>query len=201
MHMRKRLFTIGHSTHSAEYFVSLLRQHGIDAVCDVRSMPRSRFNPQFNAARLKESLRAAGLGYVFLGAELGARSANPACYMAGKVQYRSLAREPAFLEGIARLRTGIAQQRVALMCAEKDPLTCHRTILVCRELRSADLDIAHILADGSLETNEAAEQRLLCLLGVTADLLCGERESIELAYDKQASRIAYVRSGADIPGA
>lgn len=192
--MHRTLFTIGHSTHSEEHFIALLKKHDVRAICDVRSIPYSQHNPQFNRESLKERLRAAGMSYVFLGRELGARSENPACYIDGKVQYHCLADEPIFQEGLRRLRKGMEDFRVALMCAERDPLTCHRTILICRELRTSELSIEHILADGSIETNGAAERRLMSLLGIEPDMLHDELACIELAYDKQASNIAYVMS-------
>jgi len=191
--MRKTIFTVGHSTHTLEYFLSLLAKHGIQAVGDVRSVPYSQHNPQFNREPLTQRLRGAGIAYVFLGKELGARSDNPGCYIDGKVQYNYRANEPAFLEGLGRLRKGIESHRVALMCAERDPLTCHRTILVCRELRSPDLEINHILADGAVETNVAAEKRLLSMLNLRPDMFHSERDCIEQAYEKQGNRIAYTR--------
>jgi uncharacterized protein (DUF488 family) len=191
--MRKTIFSIGHSTHTLEYFLSLLAKHGIQAVGDVRSVPYSQRNPQFNRELLMQSLRGVGIAYVFLGKELGARSDNLGCYIGGKVRYDYLAREPAFLEGLGRLRKGIESHRVALMCAEKDPLTCHRTILVCRELRSPDLEIDHILADGAVETNAAAEKRLMSMWNLRPDMFHSERDCIEQAYEKQGNRIAYTR--------
>jgi uncharacterized protein (DUF488 family) len=189
--MRKTIFTIGHSTHTLEYFLSLLTKHGIQAVGDVRSVPYSQHNPQFNREPLMQRFRGSGIAYVFLGNELGARSDNSACYIDGKVKYNYLAEEPAFLEGLRRLRKGIESHRVALMCAERDPLTCHRTILVCRELRSPDLEIDHILADGAVETNVAAEKRLMSMLNLRPDMFHSERDCIEQAYEKQANKIAY----------
>ena len=191
--MSKPLFTIGHSTHSFEQFAGLLARHRIEAVCDVRSAPFSRRNPQFNQDALKNELRAAGVSYVFLGRELGVRSANADHYVDGKVQYRSLAREPLFLEGLERVRRGAESLRIALMCAERDPLECHRTILVCRALRTADLDIKHILADGTVESRSATEQRLMDVLDIVPDMFHGEAACVERAYDTQADRIAYVR--------
>jgi uncharacterized protein (DUF488 family) len=189
--MRKTLFTIGHSTHTLEYFLGLLTKHGIQAVGDVRSVPYSRRNPQFNRESLTQRLRGAGIAYVSLGKELGARSANSRCYVGGKVQYNRLAEEPAFRDGLQRLIKGIESHRVSLMCAERDPLTCHRTILVCRELRSPDLDIDHILADGVIETNLAAEKRLMSMMRLRPDMFHSERDCIEQAYEKQADKIAY----------
>ena len=189
--MRKTLFTIGHSTHSLEYFTNLLVKQAIQAVCDVRSVPYSRHNPQFNREPLKEHLATTGISYVFLGNELGARSSNPRCYLDGKVQYNYLAEEPTFLEGLRRIQKGIESLRVALMCAERDPLMCHRTILVCRELRSEKLEISHILPDGTIETNVAAEKRLMSTMNIRPDMSNSEIDCIEQAYDKQANDIAH----------
>jgi len=195
--MLKTLLTIGHSTHTIEQFISLLKQHRVQGVCDVRSVPFSQHNPQFNRRPLTQKLQEAGLFYGFMGKELGARSDNPSCYIDGKVQYNYLAEEPAFVGGIKRLREGLKNYRVALMCAERDPLTCHRTILVCREMRSKDLKIEHILADGSIETNEDAERRLMALMNLQPDMLSSEHDCIEQAYDRQASIIAYVKQPQD----
>jgi len=190
--MRRSLFTVGHSTHAISYFVELLRKHRVEAVCDVRSVPYSRHNPQFNREHLKERLQAAHISYAFLGKELGARSGNPDCYIDGKVQYRYLADEPTFAEGLKRVKHGMERFRLALMCAEADPLQCHRTILVCRKLRSNDLEIEHILADGSLESLASAEKRLMSMMNVQPDMFHNERDCVEEAYDKQANTIAYV---------
>ena len=156
-----QLFTIGHSSHAAEYFVGLLVQHKITAICDVRSFPMSRRNPQFNRETLKPFLKKNGIAYVFLGKELGARSDDPRCYENGRVQYHRLAETRTFYEGLARVRRGLHDYRVALMCAERDPITCHRMVLVCRYLRSPGLSIGHILSDGSVESHcaAAAERR------------------------------------------
>jgi uncharacterized protein (DUF488 family) len=193
--MSKVLFTIGHSTHAFEYFAGLLTRHAVEVVCDVRSVPYSRRNPQFNRDALEQGLRSAGIKYVLLGKELGARSNNPDCYVNGKVRYHRLAREPLFLDGLQRLRKGIDGHRVALMCAERDPLMCHRTILVCRELKGPALEIEHILADGSLENNADAEKRLMSMTNIRPDMFHAEQDCINEAYDKQADNIAYTRTG------
>src|SRR5437870_5320444 len=97
------VLTIGHSTHSMDAFIALLRQHGVTALADVRSAPFSRFNPQFNKEALKHSLKAHGIKYVFLGRELGARSPDRACYENGRVQYARLARTESFHAGLDRV--------------------------------------------------------------------------------------------------
>ncbi|MFZ5556429.1 MAG: DUF488 family protein [Pseudomonadota bacterium] len=187
------LFTIGHSTHPIGVFLSLLTRHGISAVCDVRSSPYSRMNPQFDRESLKASLRQAGIAYVFLGKELGARSNDPSCYESGKVQYERLAKTPAFQDGLQRIRDGLKTFRVALMCAEKDPLECHRTILIARHLSSQGLEVQHILSNGELEPHQAAMTRLLRTLKLSEDDMFKSRSDVlDDAYRLQAERIAYV---------
>lgn len=188
---RLDLFTIGHSTHVVEYLIDLLKKHSITCVCDVRSQPYSQFNPQFNRETLKSDLHRNNIVYVFMGKELGARSENPDCYIDGKVQYNCLVDEPLFQQGINRLAQGMEQHSIALMCAEKDPITCHRMILVCRELRSITEKINHIQENGEIETNLEAENRLAETLRIVPDMFKSKKESIEEAYDKQGQRIAY----------
>ena len=188
-----RIFTVGHSTHALEDFVSLLKQHSVDAVADVRSVPYSRWQPQYNREDLTEDLKARGIAYVFLGKELGARSDDPKCYENGRVQYRSLAETPLFQSGIKRVRDGSRHKRIALMCAEKDPLDCHRTILVARELVASGVDVAHILEDGSLEPHDETMKRLSEQLRLPAqDLFLTADELEDRAYAAQEQRIAYV---------
>lgn len=189
------LFTIGHSTHDFEHFLHLLNLHGITAVADVRSSPYSQFNPQFNRELLQTALTANHIAYVFLGNELGPRSNDPACYRNGKVQYARLARTDLFLRGIDRLLTGMKRYRIALMCAEKDPITCHRMILVCRALRSEPIQILHILDDGGIEPLDASERRLMQELKMRQLRLFESPEDlIQRAYDTQGDRIAYTRN-------
>ena len=190
--VRSVVYTIGHSTYGAEHFVSLLKQHGVTAVCDVRSKPYSRMNPQFNRETLKQILRANGIAYVFLGEELGARSKDASCYEKGKVQYDRLAQTGLFRNGLDRVRDGMRDFHLALMCAEKDPLACHRTILVARHLDAMGLQIHHILSDGHIETHQQALSRLLCHLKLPEhDMFRSHDEIINEAYRTQGERIAY----------
>jgi uncharacterized protein (DUF488 family) len=192
------IHTVGHSNHPIERFLGLLQPHGITAVADVRSTPYSRFNPQFRREKLQASLAAVGIQYVFLGEELGARSQDPACYdVDGRVSYALLAKTDLFRRGIARLKTGMAEHRISLMCAEREPLECHRTILVSRELVREGVEVTHILGDGSLESHEHAMQRLAAGLGLPeADLFGDAAERVERAYDLQAAKMGYVKKGA-----
>ena len=187
------IYTIGHSTHEIETFVSLLKQHRINAVADVRSVPYSRWQPQFNRMELAEVLNAHGIAYVFLGKELGARSDDSTCYEKGRVKYRLLAKTPLFRSGIERVRDGSFRRNIALMCAEKDPLDCHRTILVARDLVEAGADVAHILANGQVESHNSAMARLSEQLKLPEpDMVSTAQDLEEQAYAAQERRIAYV---------
>jgi uncharacterized protein (DUF488 family) len=189
------LYTIGHSTQSWEQFLSLLARHRIGAIGDVRSSPYSARCPQFNRDILERALRVANIRYVFLGDDLGARRAEPECYIEGVALYDRIARTAAFRAGLQRVRKGVANLRLALMCAEKDPLECHRTILVCRHLRN-DMDIQHILNDGSVEYQADAEARLMAEEKVPGDDLFTPREElIAKAYDRRGGKIAYHERG------
>ncbi len=191
--MPESLYTIGHSNHPEERFLTLLSAHGIDAVCDVRSAPYSQFTPQFNRSELKHSLPQNGIRYIFLGAELGARSDDRACYTNGKINYQLLSGTPLFQSGLARIQEGLKKNfRIALMCAEKEPLECHRFVLVSRGLASLNIEIQHIHADGSLESHADALVRLAALVHVPeADLFRSAQELEDEAYYRQERRIAY----------
>jgi uncharacterized protein (DUF488 family) len=160
------IYTVGHSNHPIEKFLLLLKNHAITAIADVRSQPFSRRHPQFNKERLAATLVQHGVAYVFVGAELGARPKDPSCYEGGQVQYQRLAATPLFHQGIDRVLTGAKKFRVALMCAEKEPLDCHRTLLVSRALEKRGAAIAHILADGSIEPQLHTMARLIKKVGL-----------------------------------
>jgi len=187
------LYTIGHSTHPVERFIELLKMHRISAICDVRSNPYSKFNPQFNRETIQNELKASKISYVFLGKELGPRSDDPACYADGKVQYNCLAETDLFKQGLKRLEEGMKSFRIALMCAEKDPIACHRTILVCRHLRNENFDIQHILEDGGLESNTELETKLARSLykKLKVELADTKEDIIQRAYDYQSEKIAF----------
>jgi len=189
------LRTIGHSNHPLDHFIDLLKMHAITAVGDVRSSPYSRFSPQYNRESLHRALKESSIAYVFLGEELGPRSEDPSCYVDGKVRYALLAGTDLFRRGLERLKIGMAKFRIALMCAEKDPITCHRMILVCRALRRDGFVIRHILGDGAVEDLRDAELRLLRTLKMPQLRIFDTVEDlIQRAYDTQADRIAHVRS-------
>lgn len=187
------IFTIGYSTHRWETFLGLLKRHGVTAIGDVRSQPFSRL-PEYNRDVLAAAVKGEGIQYVPLGRELGARRDEPECYIDGQAVYERVAQLPLFREGIVRLLKGAERFRIALMCAEREPLDCHRTVLVCRHLRPHGLHIRHILADGTVEEHADAEKRLMKMMGIAPDLFqkdVKQEDLIELAYEERGKQIAY----------
>lgn len=192
-----KLYTVGHSTQELESFLGLLKQHGIEAVADVRSGPYSQRLPWFNRERLAESLKQAGIQYVFLGDELGARRDEPCCYIGERADYELIAKCEAFQAGLDRVKKGLANMRISLMCAEKDPMECHRTILVARHAL-AFTEVTHILNDGTLETHEELEARMMKKMGMGADdLFLSHEEQLGIAYQKWGEQIAYKKDQAE----
>lgn len=192
------VYTLGHSTHSVEKFVDLLVRHGLTAIADVRSRPFSRMNPQFNRDALSTALKAQGIAYSFLGKELGARPSDPACYVHGRASYELIARTALFQAGIDRVLDGSKRYRVALVCAEKDPMTCHRAMLVCRHLVRRELGAKHILANGEIEEHNDALRRVASEVGVSfTDLFRNPTEILEEVYARRISEIEYVEMRAE----
>ena len=187
------ILTIGHSTHTLEAFVGLLRRHEGDCVVDVRSTPYSRFNPQFNREPLARRLAECGIEYTFFGDALGGRSDDPACFENGRIRYDRLAATALFRQGLDRVVQGILSRRAVLMCAEKEPLECHRTLLVAHSLDARGILVEHILARGGLETHAATMDRLLGMHGdlLEGDLLRTRQERIDEAIERQAKRFAF----------
>jgi uncharacterized protein (DUF488 family) len=187
------VLTIGHSTHPLVRFIELLTSRDVNALADVRSQPFSRFNPQYNRAALSRALQEAGIAYVFLGKELGARSQDAACYENGQVQFSRLSGTPLFLAGIDRILAGATKFNLALMCAEKEPLECHRTLLISRALEKRGVSIAHILADGSVEPQARTMSRLLDLVGLPhEDMFKSRQELVDIACQLRERKVAYV---------
>lgn len=185
------IYTVGHSNHPLTHFLELLRGRAVNLLADVRSTPYSRFNPQFRRDALATTLNENGIQYLFLGEELGARSKDPSCYEDGRVSYRKLAASELFRQGIDRLLAAAKTHTVAIMCAEKDPLDCHRTILVARELVGRGESVAHILATGELASHDQVMQRLREKLKIEPmDLFGGDVN--EQAYELRGQQIAYV---------
>lgn len=181
------IYTVGYSTHEWETFLALIKQAGITAVADVRSHPNSRLE-QYRRENLSPALQREGIVYVFLGDELGARRSETECYVDERVDYELVAKIPAFLQGINRLTEGIKQYRIAMLCAEKEPLDCHRGLLIARHLTELGWQVIHLLADGSQEAHKDTEQRMIKMVGIDPlfDGVLSHEEKLARAYHEQA---------------
>jgi len=171
----KPIKTIGHSNHPIERFVELLKAGGVERLVDVRSMPGSRRFPQFSRERLAKSLAEAGIAYAWEGEALGGKP------KAGGT-YDDLAARPEFKDAIGRLIADRAGTSLCLMCAEKEPLDCHRTVLVSRRLADRDVPIEHLLADGTVRPHRDIEEALLKKAGGGADLFEDRQARLARAY-------------------
>jgi uncharacterized protein (DUF488 family) len=197
-----RFFTIGHSNHDFGHFVHLLQGAGITAVADVRSHPFSHRLPQFNRPELEYRLTQLDIAYAFLGHWLGGRPRQSSLYDAeGRVDYERVHATDAFRQGVAELCRAAGQHRVALLCAEEDPLDCHRGLMIAPALVAWGHTLAHLRANGQVETMLEMEDRLLAATGVGAGMVDGlfaalvsaeeRRVYLAQAYRIQAGRKAF----------
>jgi len=191
------LFTVGHSVLDFQQFAKLLQDSRVELVADVRSLPQSARLPHFSQPALEKLLGAERISYLFLGEELGGRPDDADAYRPdGVVDYAARRKSYAFQSGVERLLKKLEGQSVAMMCAEEDPLECHRFLMICPELVKLGIQPLHIRKGGQIETQEAAENRLLAANGfaaIAADTLFPQArsEALEDAYRLQAERHAF----------
>lgn len=186
------LFSIGHSNMAAERFVTMLRDAGVNTIVDVRSTPLSRRFPWFSGKNLALRLAQEGMTYAACGDALGGRPRDPALYRDGVADYEAMARRPEFQAGLDRLAKDMERSSICLMCAEREPLDCHRCLLVARALAERGISIGHILHDGTIEPHAATEARLLALCGGDDDLfVTGQDERLGAAYRRRVRAVGY----------
>jgi uncharacterized protein (DUF488 family) len=180
-----------------EPFAKLLKDCGIELVADVRSLPQSARLPHFSQPAFEKLLSAEHISYLFLGEELGGRPDDVDAYRpTGVVDYAARRKSYAFQSGMERLLKQLERRSVAMMCAEEDPLECHRFLMICAELVKLGIHPLHIRKGGRIETQEEAENRLLAANGFAAvatnTLFPKVRtEALEDAYRLQAERFAF----------
>jgi uncharacterized protein (DUF488 family) len=178
------LFTVGHSNQEISDLIGTLIRHEIHLVCDVRSRPGSFRFPQFNREPLMAQLASAKIIYQFFGDQFGGRPLDSRYYRPdGLVDYAARRKAPDFAEAMDRLLGFLKTQNVVLMCAEEDPLHCHRFLLICPALVQRGIVPAHLRRGASLEAQGDAEDRLLQLHGfadVTSNSLFAQGRSAAL---------------------
>ena len=196
-----RLYSIGHSSQTQEEFLALLASYGINCIVDVRSVPASKYTPQFNEEALKWFLKSQGIQYLHFGDEFGARRTD--CIdKDGQVNFEQAVKTSLFQQGVARLMKGLGKgYRIALMCSESDPLECHRFSMVSRYFYDQGVDVQHILRDGNLASHAFLEKEMINQLLHSrkyhlpeVDLLFGtysEEEQRKDAYRLKNKEIGY----------
>lgn len=176
-----------------------LQQHNITAVADVRSVPFSKAFFDYHQEVIRATLLKAGIYYVYLGDELGPRSKDDNHYDdSGQVQFDRLQQSPLFLAGIARLDVGLAKgMRIALMCAEKDPAVCHRSLLIGHywQRQRPQVPLIHISHEGTLESQSALEARITQMHSTGQDLFMSACECAQQAFHQQLQAKAYRKPG------
>jgi uncharacterized protein (DUF488 family) len=186
------IYTIGHSTTPEEKFIAWLQPHGIDVLLDVRSSPFSKHAPQFNRRALSNWLDAAQVKYFFGGKELGGRPSDRSLYQGGQVSYQRMSGTEGFRLALRRLVQMAKRHSVVLLCAEAEPLECHRFLLISRVLHAAGYSVKHILPGGTAEPHEASERRLVRIAGLSQpDFFAVTDDVLQRAYDFQAERFAF----------
>jgi uncharacterized protein (DUF488 family) len=155
-----KIYTIGHSNLTFEEFAKLLQANGIKMVVDVRSIPYSRYSPQFNREELRERLERLGINYRYLGDSLGGKPRDPACYDGNRPSYEKIAQKEFYKAGIEELVQIASEYQTAIMCSEEDPHHCHRHQLIAQTLLNEheDIEVTHIRRDGRLEEGETREK-------------------------------------------
>jgi uncharacterized protein (DUF488 family) len=184
------LLTIGHSNLPADGFMARVQDAGVTAIADLRSVPFSRRFPWFSGQKLAARLQGADIAYLPFGDALGGRPRDPALYCNGVADYEKMAATKQFRAGLDRIGAAMGRFRLCLMCTEREPLDCHRCLLVGRALAERGFALGHILIDASIESHAATEDRLLGRAGGSDDLFGGRADRLAEAYRGRAGKVA-----------
>lgn len=195
------LYTIGHSQHDFRYFSELLKDNHINYVLDVRSNPYSKYAETYNREYLTARLLEENIKYSFMGKYFGARQENIELYNKdGYLDFEMMSHSALFIKGMKNVILGLNQgNNIALMCTEKDPIDCHRAIMVARAFYLNGIDVSHILPDGRLQVQEELDERLLDMYYPNRAQLSlfnfkdalDDKELLKLAYKKRNKEIGY----------
>lgn len=196
-----QVYTVGHSNHPIESFLQLLGKYNVNCICDVRSMPYSKYCEQYNREKIKELLSEHKIEYLFFGEEFGARRQEADLLTDGMTDFEKVAKNKEFLKGIERIKLGIKKNyKIALMCTEKVPAECHRSILVARRLSEIGIEVQHILADGTTIKQEKLEEELLVKYFPNRNQLSLNTLSIPEGYSEEVYKLkeAYKKANVEI---
>lgn len=196
------IYTIGHSNYSFEKLIDMLKKYNINCVVDIRAIPYSKYNTQYNKEVFEKSLRNKGFIYIYMADEFGAKRQNKESYNEeGYADFKKVINEESFKSGINRLKNGCNKgYRIVLLGAMQEPIRCPRAILLGRELIKAGFDVKHIMHEGCIKNQEQLEGKLLDKYfqdrnQLTIDSLLGSElsreEMIEKSYELANKEIGY----------
>ncbi len=143
-------YTVGHSNVTFEKFLELVKTVDIDLLVDVRTIPYSKYVPQFNREPLNLKMNGEGIGYTYLGDKIGGKPSELEYQQNGKISYELLGRSLKFQEGILLLLK-IARPKTVIMCSEENPYLCHRHLLIGKYLLDMKCKVIHVRSDKRLE--------------------------------------------------
>jgi uncharacterized protein (DUF488 family) len=183
--------TIGYAGHTRDSLLARLKIEHVTAVADIRTYKNSSYWTAFDSDSFGSFLRDNGIAYVFLGDQLGGKPRNPALYPDGKLDYERMAATDGFQAGLDRLERGASKFELCIMCAEKDPMDCHRGLIVAPEMQKRGMDFRHLLADGSSEPHAETEARMIAATNTDGpDLFADPSDTLYRAYAAQRRRCA-----------
>lgn len=193
------IYTVGHSTHSIEFFISLLKQFNINCLIDIRTSPYSRIAPQFNKEQISNSLKTQNILYAHFDKEFGARHTMLSLLDENnKVDFDKVRATPEFKSGIERLKDALKLNYIiAIMCSESNPFDCHRFSMVSYQLIKEGFNVIHILRDGDVLNNTSLEEKLLKkyqkkLPQTTLFETITREERLEIAYRLRGQEVAFI---------
>lgn len=198
--MNNVVLSIGHSQHKPEYFIKMLKHHNVNYVLDVRSVPYSQFASDYNRENIKELLSKYNINYSYMGDFFGARPTDRSLYSKdGYLDFKKVRHSVPFIKGYNNVLKGIKQgNRIAFMCTEKDPIDCHRAIMVTKAFSDSGVRVEHILPDNSIQTQKDLDLRLLnkyyperWQLSLFSPEAQTEEEYLELAYQRRNQDIGF----------
>jgi uncharacterized protein (DUF488 family) len=187
------IYTFGYSTHTFIELVNSIKNNNIDVAVDVRSVPYSKYTPQFNKESVKEGLLKEKIHYLHFGDEFGARRIEKEAYTNGKVDFQKVIKLPKFLKGIERINNGLEKNyHIVLLCTEKEPIDCHRFLLVSKVLKDLlHINIHHILFDGNIIEQNEVELKMIKQLNLHNSLFENNKDNLEKAYKIFGNKIVY----------
>jgi uncharacterized protein (DUF488 family) len=142
------IFTIGHSNHSIGYFLEILKEYGIQTIVEVRSVPSSKFSPQFNKHNLILELEKSGINYVDMSRSLGGRPQDQSVLNSfNKIEFEKIEKKDWYNDAISRLVEISKDSKTVIMCSEENPAQCHRGYIITHTLLKRGLEVFHIRGD------------------------------------------------------